>query len=208
MKLFRHIMLETNHHPSTFPERRFSPIAFVVSSHKTISFQVYYGIMVKPSIELSSGRRTTRVDYKEDGTIVSETNTSHEHASTYKPHSESDDEEVVNDIHSKKMKFSSKTNIESVEELPLWRIVTNEVILCGKRSLHCKNVGNNLFRDYVAAAVLLDVKFETNKSYNKEFFLAEIYEKLKNFEWRKMEVDKGLLPEIDRKTKIRKAFND
>ena len=108
----------------------------------------------------------------------------------------------------KKAKASFKSSHESGEDIPLWRTVDDDVILCGKRSLNCKNVGNNLFRDYVAAAVLLDLKFHANKSYNKEFSLLEIYDNLKTFQWRRMEGRGGSLPENERKTKIRKAFND
>ena len=90
----------------------------------------------------------------------------------------------------------------------MWHLVLDKVILCGKRSLHRQNRGNLLFRDFIAAAVLLHQKFSHDNSYNKEYSLSEIRSKLKGFKWQKMEKVGELLSEAEINTKIRKAFND
>ena len=65
-----------------------------------------------------------------------------------------------------------------------------------------------MFRDYIAAAVLLHQKFSKDNSYNKEYSLSKIRSKLKGFKWQKMEKVDELLSDTEINTKICKAFND
>ena len=90
----------------------------------------------------------------------------------------------------------------------LWQNVHDNVILCGKRSLHCQNKGNLLFRDLISSAIVLHFKFENALDYNKEISIDEIYEKLKDHEWLKMDEGNCELSHAEIKVKIRKAFND
>ena len=137
------------------------------------------------SLHLSTGRRTKRVPYKEDGTIVSETTTQRENVSTYLPPSSDSDDEVI--VHANQPKKKGNYVPKTLGNETKTPICSDTVILCGKRSLHCQNQGNLLFRDLIATEVLLHQKYGHDTSYNKEYSLSEIVSKLKDFEWRKME---------------------
>ena len=51
---------------------------------------------------------------------------------------------------------------EAVEEVP------DNVIICGQRSLHCKNAGNLFFKDLIHAAVVLIFKHGGDVVFDKE----------------------------------------
>ena len=55
--------------------------------------------------------------------------------------------------------------------------VADNVLFCGQQSLHCKNTGNLLFKDYIYAAILLDFMFNGDKCYDKKKSVNEIIEK-------------------------------
>ena len=88
--------------------------------------------------------------------------------------------------------------------------VADDVIFCGQKSVHCFNVGNVLFKNYVQAAVILDFKFEgnTRSRYDRKYSILEINEKLKHHEWRKLGADNEQLTEEEIELKIRKSVND
>ena len=91
---------------------------------------------------------------------------------------------------------------------PSWQQVADNVVLCGRTSLHCQNMGNVMLREYVFAAVLLHFKFQHDIKYNKEYSVAELFETFEYYEWMKLGNENEMLSNIEVKIKIRKAFND
>ena len=129
-------------------------------------------------------------------------------SSIYVASSDSDDSDTtVAKSVAKKPSFASKTRQPNKTDV-LWKGVTDNVILCGQKSLHCHNTGNLLFRDYIHAAVLLFYKFGNTSLYDKEYVVDEIYSKLMNHEWRKLEDKTQQLNVSEIKRKIRKAIGD
>ena len=69
--------------------------------------------------------------------------------------------------------------------------IPDNIIYCGQQSLHCHNVGNVVFKNYIHAAVVLNLKFGNLKrtNYDKKKSVAEISKKLESYEWRKLGTD-------------------
>ena len=126
------------------------------------------------------------VDYNEDETLTVATSKKGS-ASLYQPSDASDDSDThLTPFVSKEVKNKSKPRQPNKTDA-LWIDAADNVILCGQQSLHCHNTGNLLFRDYVHAAVFLFFKFGNSPIYQREYMVDEIYSKLKNHEWRKLE---------------------
>ena len=88
-------------------------------------------------IQLSTGRRTNRVSYKERGTVVSKSINTRANISTYLApsfDSEHCDVALIKQF-IEKQKYVP-TNPGDLSQRPLWQQVTETVILCSKKSLH------------------------------------------------------------------------
>ena len=133
----------------------------------------------------------------------------------------SDEEETLNKKYSKIVKnyeHGSGDDIEMNDNKDAFDLehIPDNVIFCGQQSLHCHNVGNEVFKSYVHAAVVLDFKCGGKKRsrYNKKNSVAEIMEKLKDYDWRKLGSDGEKRLDGEKLTfeeislKVRKSVND
>ena len=166
--------------------------------------------MKDSTFKLSTGRRTNRVPYKEDDTtVLTEATTAQDNKSSFNKYCFRAEKDVAVATKQSKERRTYLPKIKCVGgKLPMWVQVADNVILCGKRFLHCQNIGNIRFREYIAAAIVLHFRYQDDKTYNKEYSLCEIVDKFKNYEWRKLENEGEFLTECEIQIKIRKAFND
>ena len=91
---------------------------------------------------------------------------------------------------------------------PLWKNVNGNTILCGQISLHAKNVGNILFRDYVHAAAVHHFQHRGSQRYTRMSVVDEIRNKFKSYQWHKKDDNYKKLTNAEIDTKIKKAIND
>ena len=70
------------------------------------------------------------------------------------------------------------------------------------------NKGNILYKNYIHAGVTVHFAKANDASYRKEKVIDEIFDKLKHYEWRKINDDGDLLTMAQIRIKIRKAVND
>ena len=158
---------------------------------------------------LSVKRNRKVIDYRAEDITLDPNNASvKDVVSTYIPSSGSDDIETNRKAKKKTTANTTTKNPPSCKPDLIWMNVADYVILCGQKSLHCYNVRNNLFCNYLHATVLLHFKFKNHVLFNREYAIDEIFSKLKDYEWQKMDDDGQFLTQSEIKMKIRKAVND
>ena len=86
--------------------------------------------------------------------------------------------------------------------------VPDNVVLCGKNTLHCKNKGNLLFKDYINSAIVPCLKYRYDTRFNRSGIVEEIINVFSGYVWIKLGHNKERLPKDQIRRKIRKALND
>ena len=151
-------------------------------------------------------RKTVNYDERTEGDSVSAGISAISGAtSVYRPPSSSEEDDSLHLGVTKKI-GGNKTNDNPT--IPLWTTVADDVILCGQQTLHYKNKGNLLYRDYVHACAVAHFARAHYAAFSKKKVITEVFDKLKGYKWTKMNDNNDLLSQGEIRTKIRKAVND
>ena len=92
------------------------------------------------------------INYKDDSSTDSKNDDNEDNVSEYVPSIVSG--KSANHAGKKHCIVTTQKNIglQWNKNKPSWQQVSDNVVLCGKQSLHCQNPGNITFREYVNAA--------------------------------------------------------